>query len=401
MKILISNVGSTSLKFKLYEMPEEKVLCSAKAERVGSTDDGIYTYENTESGYKYSEDKVCIPTYTEGIDLFVRSMLDDENGVIKGIDEIEAVGFKTVLARGFDGVFELNDEVLDAMREMLPVAPAHNIPYLEAIGCFREMLPGVSFIGSFETAFHTTIPEYRRIYGLPYEWYEKYGIKRMGYHGNSHAYVGLTLEKMFGTTGKTVSCHMGGSGSLCAILDGKSVDTSFGLSLQTGLIQSNRTGDMDPYIIKYLKEKGFTEDEIFEGMSKKGGLLGISGVSNDLRHVAEAAEGGNDRAKLAIDTFVCSIVRYVGAYTFEMGGIDNIAFTGGIGENSPLIRREVMRSLEFLGLIVDEDKNNDPGKGIQVVTAEDSKVRGIVIPANEEIMVCRKAYEYLSGTREG
>ena len=395
MKILISNAGSTSLKFKLYEMPEEKVLCSAKVERVGSADDGIYSYENCLNGYSEKQEKVSVPTYTEGIGLFVSSMLDPANGVLSDISEVEAVGFKTVLAKGFEETHELTDEVIEAMREMIPVAPAHNIPYIEAIKCFREMLPETRFIGAFETAFHRNIPLYRKIFALPYEWYEKFGIKRMGYHGSSHTNVAETLAKMYGSTGKTVSCHMGGSGSICAIKDGESIDNSFGLSLQTGIIQSYRTGDMDPYIIKYLENKGFTEDEIFKGMEKTGGLYGISGVSNDVRYVTEAAENGNERAQLALDAFVYSIRRYIGSYVLELGGIDNIAFTGGIGENSVYIRKELMKSLEFLGCKIDEEKNADPGKGVQVVTTEDSKVRGIIIPADEEVIVCRKTYEYL------
>ena len=396
MKILVSNAGSTSLKFKLFDMPSEKVLCTAKVERVGSADDGIFSYENLINGYRTQETNVAVPTYTEGIDLFTKHMLDPENGVIETIDEVEAVGFKTVLAKDHIGVYELTEDVLCDMREMITVAPAHNIPYLEAIECFRQMLPDVKFVGSFETAFHATIPKERRIYALPYEWYEKYGIQKMGYHGASHSYVASVLEKLYGTTGRTVSCHLGGSGSLCAIVDGKSVDTTFGLSLQMGLIQSNRVGDMDPYIIKYLQAKGVSEEEIFEAMSKKGGLLGISGVSGDLRHVQEAADKGNERAKLAIDVFIYSIVKYVGAYTFEMGGIDNIAFTGGIGENSAYVRKAVMKSMEFLGLNIDEASNEKASTEIRTVTTDDSKIRGIVIPADEEIVVCRKTYELLA-----
>ncbi len=396
MKILISNAGSTSLKFKLYEMPEEKVLCTGKVERVGSSDDGIFSYENLLNGYSCKKEKVSVPTYTEGIDLFVSSMLDPENGVPSDISEVGAVGFKTVLAKGFEETHELTDEVMDAMREMVPVAPAHNIPYIEAITCFREMLPETRFVGAFETAFHRNIPLFRKIFALPYEWYEKYGIKRMCYHGSSHSNVAETFTKMYGTTGKTVSCHMGGSGSICAICDGESVDNSFGLSLQTGIIHSYRTGDLDPYIIRYLETKGLTEDEIFAGMEKTGGLFGISGVSSDIRYVTAAAEEGNERAKLALDAFVYSVRRYIGAYVLELGGIDNIAFTGGIGENSVLVRRELMKSLEFLGLKIDEAKNADPGKGVQVVTTDDSKIRGIIIPADEEIIVCRKTYAYLT-----
>lgn len=389
MKILVSNVGSTSLKFKLYDMPSEAVLCEAKVERVGSDHDAIYSYKDANRDEK--REGCSVPGYTEGIRLF----LTDMSGVC-GEDEIDAVGFKTVLAKGYYGIHELTDEVIAAMREYLFVAPAHNGPYLEAIGCFREIMPGARLVGVFETAFHTTIPPERTLYSLPYEWYERYGIKRMGYHGASHSYVADTLKSRYGSTGRSVSCHLGGSCSLCAIEDGLSVDTSFGFSLQTGVMHANRAGDIDSYIVPYLLNEGISMDEILYGLSKNGGLLGVSGVSNDLRMVQAAADEGNERAKLAVDMFVNQIVKYAGAFTAELGGLDNLVFTGGIGENSVAVRERVCSALSFLGLELDSSANNAPNSGVREISSPNSRVRALVIPANEELGIARRSYELIS-----
>ena len=389
MKILVSNVGSTSLKFKLYDMPSEAVLCEAKVERVGSDHDAIYSYKDANRDEK--REGCSVPGYTEGIRLF----LTDMSGVC-GEGEIAAVGFKTVLAKGYYGIHELTDEVIAAMREYLFVAPAHNGPYLEAIGCFREIMPGARLVGVFETAFHTTIPPERTLYSLPYEWYERYGIKRMGYHGASHSYVADTLKSRYGSTDRSVSCHLGGSCSLCAIEDGRSVDTSFGFSLQTGVMHANRAGDIDSYIVPYLLNEGISMDEILYGLSKNGGLLGVSGVSNDLRMVQAAADEGNERAKLAVDMFVNQIVKYAGAFTAELGGLDNLVFTGGIGENSVAVRERVCSALSFLGLELDSSANNAPNSGVREISSPNSRVRALVIPANEELGIARRSYELIS-----
>ena len=394
MKILVSNVGSTSLKFKLYDMPAERVLCSAKIERVGSAD-AIYSWENALTGEKKRAEGLDIPGYTEGIRLFLGDMCGP-SGAAASPEEIDAVGFKTVLARGFYGVHELTDAVLEAMREYLFVAPAHNGPYLEAIDCFRSVMPGAKLVGCFETAFHRNIPPERALYAVPYEWYEKYGIKRMGYHGASHSYVADTLAGLFGGTGRTVSCHLGGSCSLCAIEDGGSVDTSFGFSLQTGVMHANRTGDLDCYVVPYLLQQGLSLDECLDGLAKKGGLLGVSGVSNDLRKVQEAAEKGSERAKLAVAMFVNQIVKYAGAFAAELGGLDNLVFTGGIGENSAEIRRRVCSAFEWLGLELDAAANEAPGNTVRVISTERSRVRVLVIPANEELGIARRTFETVS-----
>ena len=390
MKVLVCNAGSTSLKFKLFHMPGDQVLAEGKVERVGSQDSAIYHFKKP-NGYKIYREGLCIPTYTEGIQLFLDCLLDPQEGVLGSLHELERVGFKTVLSKGHYGIHPLTPEVLKGMEDYLVVAPAHNIPYLEAIRQFQKLTPQAMLVGVFETAFHTTIPLERKMYGIPYEWYEKYGIERLGYHGASHSYVADTLAGQYGSTGKAISCHLGGSGSLCAIDNGKSVDTSFGLSLQAGLIQSNRNGDMDPFIIPFLQKEGLSLDEILEGLSKRGGLLGISGVSNDLRLVEEAAQQGNSRAALAIDVFCNGIIRYIGSYYAELGGLQHLVFTGGIGEHSATVREKVCDSLGHMGIWLDPAKNISYTENA-VISTPDSPVTIHVIPANEELGVARKTY---------
>lgn len=392
MKILVCNAGSTSLKFKLFDMPGDLVLAEGKVERVGSQDNAIFHFKKPD-GYKIYRENQCIPTYTEGIQMFLDCLLHETYGVLKSLKELERIGFKTVLSKDHYGIHELTQEVLKGMEDYLVVAPAHNVPYLAAIRQFQELTPDAMLIGAFETAFHTTIPLERKLYGIPYEWYEKYGIQKLGYHGASHSYVADTLAGLYGTTGKAISCHLGGSGSLCAIDDGKSVDTSFGLSLQTGLIQSNRNGDLDPFVIPFLVHEGMTLDEVSEGLAKKGGLLGISGVSNDLRLVEEAADAGNERAALAIEIFCNGIIRYIGSYYAELGGLDHLAFTGGIGEHSTTVRKKVCNSLRHMGIWLDETKNVSYTENA-VISTPDSPVTIHVIPANEELGVARKTYAY-------
>ena len=392
MKVLAANVGSTSLKFKLFEMPEEAALCEAKIERVGSRDKAIFAYGSLVTGKHYRLEGQCIPDYTTGIRMFLEALVSGEYGVIKSVGEIDRIGFKTVLSKGFYGVHELTDAVMDGMRDYLFIAPVHNAAYLEAIGPFNNLLPDVPKIGVFETAFHTTIPIERRIYGVPYEWYEKYGLMRMGYHGASHGYIAQE-SCAYGKAGRVISCHLGGSCSVCAIQDGRSVDTSFGFSLQSGLIHANRTGDADPYMIPFLKSEGLSAEEIEDGLSKHGGLLGISGVSNDMRDLQSAAESGNERARLAVDAFVSGIIKQIGAFYAELGGLDQLVFTGGIGEHSAFVRNAVCSQLRHLGIELDEEKNS-ASESVGVVSAAGSAVLVTVVPANEELGVARETAAY-------
>lgn len=392
MKVLAANVGSTSLKFKLFEMPEETALCEAKIERVGSRDKAIFAYGSLVTGKHYRLEGQCIPDYTTGIRMFLEALVSGEYGVIKSVGEIDRIGFKTVLSKGFYGVHELTDAVMDGMRDYLFIAPVHNAAYLEAVGQFNNLLPDVPKIGVFETAFHTTIPIERRIYGVPYEWYEKYGLMRMGYHGASHGYIAQE-SCAYGKAGRVISCHLGGSCSVCAIQDGRSVDTSFGFSLQSGLIHANRTGDADPYMIPFLQSEGLRAEEIEDGLSKHGGLLGISGVSNDMRDLQSAAESGNERARLAVDAFVSGIIKQIGAFYAELGGLDQLVFTGGIGEHSAFVRNAVCSQLRHLGIELDEEKNS-ASESVGVVSAAGSAVLVTVVPANEELGVARETAAY-------
>lgn len=391
MKILICNAGSTSLKFKLYDMPAEEVLASGGVERVGSTDDAIYKYDNASRGVSLREEKQSVPDYETGIRRFLSDLTDVERGAIGSVADIDRVGFKTVLSRGYYGVHELTEPVLQGMRDMYAAAPAHNGPYLAAIEALRAVLPEAMFVGAFETDFHRTIPLDRCVYGVPYEWMEKYGVRRMGYHGASHSYVASLLNEWEGKKYRAISCHLGGSGSICAIENGESRDSSFGFTLQTGLIHNNRVGAMDADIIHYLRAQGLSDEEIEHGMTKNGGLKGISGVSGDLRYVLEAAEAGNERAKLAVDVYVTGIIRYIGAFAAELGGLDCLAFTGGIGENSAVIRKMVCERLEYMGVRLSARRNTKE-KGDRSISKKHSKVRVYVIAANEELGVARKTY---------
>ena len=388
MKILICNAGSTSLKFKLWDMPALAVLAEGKVERVGSTD-AIFHY--LKGGFAIRQSSLSIPDYTAGIRRFLDALSAPEGGAVASLEEIEAVGFKTVLARGFYGVHRLTEDVLDGMRAYLSVAPAHNGPYLEAIAVFERLLPHAPRVGVFETAFHRTIPMARRIFPVPYEWYEKYGVMRMGYHGASHGYI---ARKLAGKR-RVISCHLGGSASLCAILDGQSVDNSFGFSLQMGIPHASRTGDVDVYLVPFLLEQGLTLEQIYEGLGKNGGMKGISGTSGDIRDVDAAMRAGSERAKLALDVLATQVIRYVGAYTLELGGLDAIAFTGGIGENYAPLRGAVLRAMAHMGMVID-DASNEQGAGERLISAPQSAIEAHVIPANEELMVVQSTYDCIN-----
>ena len=393
MKILVCNVGSTSLKFKLYQMPQGAVLARGRVERVGSREDALFGYANDVIGYSVDLEKQDIPSYSFGVRRFLDCLTDRTHGVIQKISEIDRVGYKATVSKGHMAVHEIDEAVLQGMRDWLPIAPLHNQGYLDTIAVMREQLPETIFIGCFETAFHREIPLCRRLYGVPYEWYEKYGVQRLGYHSASHGYIASVLKKRIGPSYKAVSCHLGGSSSVCAIRDGISVDTSFGMSLQTGLIHANRTGDLDCEVVPFLRAMGVSEQEIDEGIHAGGGLKGISGVSGDLRYVQEAASQGNERAQLAIDVFVDGIVRYIGGFHVELEGLDTLVFTAGIGEKSALIRRLVCEKLGVLGVRLDEEKN-DACRGEADLSAQGSRVRILVIPTDEEKGIADWTYRY-------
>lgn len=386
MKILICNAGSTSLKFKLWDMPDHVELALGRIERVGS-DRAIFQYEC--GAFRVKREPVSIPNYTAGIQMFLEHLTQGDAPAISELKDVEAVGFKTVLSKDHYGVHELTDDVLDGMRAYLSVAPVHNRCYLEAIDVFKKLAPSARLVGVFETAFHQTIPLKHRIYPVPYEWYEKYGLMKMGYHGASHSYVASRLSDKK----RVISCHLGGSGSICAILDGKSIDNSFGFSLQAGVPHASRAGDIDAYIIPYLLDQGMEMPEILSGLDQNGGLKGISGTSGDMRDIMQAIHEGSERAKLALDCLAVSILRYIGAYAMELGGIDAVAFTGGIGENSALLRKMIVEKMAFMGAKLDAAKNEACCHECKI-SACDSAIDVYVIPANEEYIVVNETYRY-------
>lgn len=395
MKILTCNVGSTSLKFKLYDMPAGTLLADGKIERVGSVDDALYAFTNHLTGNKIFQEKQAIPDYTTGIRRHLED-LTSSSGTIQNISELGGVVFKCPIAEGFPDVHVAGENVFIGMESFVSICGTHNIPTIKAIKLFQELLPDTPMACAFETGFHQTIPMERRLWGLPYEWYQKYGIYRRGYHGASHSYIASEIEKL--TQEKTyrlISCHLGGSSSVCAIQDGKSQDVSWGFSLQTGLPHAYRAGETDTSLFTYLMSKGLSVEEINEGLTRKGGLLGISGVSDDLRYIEKAAEAGNDRAQLAIDVYCENIIRYIGSFYAEMGGLEYLTFTGGVGENSSTVRERVCSRLSCFGIKLDAGKNKQGGKNC-LISAEDSTVKVYVLETNEELNVARRAYRLLA-----
>ncbi|HHV79625.1 MAG TPA: acetate kinase [Firmicutes bacterium] len=387
MLVLVTNVGSTSLKFKLFDMKDETVLASGKIDRIGSPK-SAYVYSGRGVDIK---EEISAPDYATAIDKMIASLTDPVHGVIGSLDEISAVGFKTVHAKGMTGSLLLDERVIKAMEEYYFIAPAHNPPYVKAIAMFKQAMPGKPMVGVFETSFHQTMPDYAYMYPIPYEWYEKYGIRRFGFHGASHRYVSQRVAQLLGKSQfRLVSCHMGGSSSLCAVKDGKSVDTSLGFSVQAGLPQGTRIGDVDAFVPLYLiKECGLSVDEVATGFAKKSGLAGISGIGSDMRDIQEAASKGNDRARLALDMYCYAVRKYIGAYAAALGGLDAIAFAGGIGENGVEIRAKVLSDMEFMGVKLDPKRNSE-GPAERVISAPDSAVTVFVVPTNEELIVARE-----------
>ena len=389
MNILICNVGSTSLKYQLFDMDAgEQVLAAGGAERVGAAM-SLFYHKNMKNGDAVRENMV-FPTHREAISAMLEKLL---NGVVDSLEEISCVGFKVVHAKGVTGVQYLTEDVLQAMADFNSVAPAHNPPYIAAIRQFAALMPNTPLIGSFETAFHANMPPEAYLYPIPLELSRKHAIRRYGFHGASLEYLSTwTAEKMGREDLKLVCCHLGGSGSLCAVKNGVSIDTTMGMGLQCGVLQNNRIGDMDPYIIFHLVEEcGMELGEVKQMLQTKSGLYGMSGgVSNDLRDVQDAADAGNEDAANAVKAYSYIIKKYIGAYAAAMGGVDAIVFGGGIGRNSASVRKMALEGLGFLGAELDEGKNTDC-KGGDDLSKEGSKVRIFVVDTNEEIIVARKA----------
>lgn len=396
MNILICNVGSTSLKYQLFDMlAGEKVLASGGAERVGAAK-SLFYHKNHLTGDTVRNEAV-FPTHSEAISAMLQHLL---NGCIASTAEISCVGFKVVHAKGVTGVQYLTEDVLQAMADFNSVAPAHNPPYIAAIRQFAALMPSTPLIGSFETAFHAQMPPEAYLYPIPLELSKQYAIRRYGFHGASLEYLSTwTAHKMGRDDLKIVCCHLGGSGSLCAVKNGVSIDTTMGMGLQCGVLQNNRIGDMDPYIIFHLVEEcGMDLQEVKTMLQTKSGLYGMSGgVSNDLRDIQEAADAGNVDCQNAVKAYSYGIKKYIGAYTAAMGGVDAIVFGGGIGRNSAAVRAQALEGLECLGAKLDPEKNRTATGGDDI-SAADSSVRIFVVDTNEEIIVARKAKALLETT---
>jgi acetate kinase len=392
VKVLVPNLGSTSLKYQLIDMDGERVLARGKIERIGSALAIVTTWD---AAGKSTQATAAVPDHRAAI----QTLLDRLHGGAQPT-AIDAVGFKAVHGGPrYRGSFLVTDELLEAMKEFVPVAPVHNPVYIQAMQVFREVLPGVPIVAVFEPGFHVTIPERASVYGVPFEWLEKYGVRRYGFHGSSHRYISQRVPEVLGRSAaglRLVSCHLGGSSSICAIRDGKSLDSSFGFSAQSGMEHAARCGELDPFAVLHVMEKEkLTTAQMRELLSKKSGLLGISGVSSDLRDIEEAAAQGNTRAALAIEVLVYEVKKYLGAFAVALGGLDAVAFAGGIGENSWQVRQEVCRGLEFLGLRLDEEKNRAPGSNDRIISSRDSNVAVLVIYTNEEIIVARETVRVL------
>jgi len=392
VKVLVPNLGSTSLKYQLIDMDGERVLARGKIERIGSALAIVTTWD---AEGKSTQATAAVPDHRAAI----QTLLDRLHGGAQPT-AIDAVGFKAVHGGPrYRGSFLVTDELLEAMKEFVPVAPVHNPVYIQAMQVFREVLRGVPMVAVFEPGFHVTIPERASVYGVPFEWLEKYGVRRYGFHGSSNRYISQRVPEVLGRSAaglRLVSCHLGGSSSICAIRDGKSLDSSFGFSAQSGMEHAARCGELDPFAVLHVMDKEkLTTAQMRELLSKKSGLLGISGVSSDLRDIEEAAAQGNTRAALAIEVLVYEVKKYIGAFAAAMGGLDAVAFAGGIGENSWQVRQEVCRGLEFLGLRLDDEKNRAPGSNDRIISSRDSNVAVLVVYTNEEIIVARETVRVL------
>ncbi|MEA4960123.1 acetate kinase [Lutispora sp.] len=390
MKIFVVNCGSSSLKYQLINMKNEEVEAKGLVERIGIP--GSVLKHQPANGEKVviEED---MPTHKEALKHVIDALMDKNYGVIKNMNEINAVGHRVVHAgEKFAFSVVINDEVVNALKDCIDLAPLHNPPNIIGIEACRQLMPGVPMVGVFDTAFHQTMPKEAFIYALPYELYEKYGVRRYGFHGTSHKYVAQRAASMLNKNIedlKIVTCHLGNGASVAAVKQGKSVDTSMGFTPLEGLAMGTRCGDIDPAIVKFVMEKENLDLAGIDNlMNKKSGVLGISGVSSDFRDIEEVAEKGNMRADLALKVFAYKVRKYIGAYAAAMGGMDAIVFTAGLGENSASMRAAVCEGLEFLGVEIDNEKNNVRGKEADVSKA-DSKVKVLLIPTNEELMIAR------------
>lgn len=397
MKVLVINCGSSSLKYQVIDMENENVLAKGLVERIGIPG-SVLKHEATGKEKVTIEDEM--QDHKIALEHVIKAILDPAHGAIKDISEITAVGHRVVHGgEKFSASVKIDEDVKKAVEECIELAPLHNPPNLIGINACEEILPGVPMVGVFDTAFYQTMPKSSYLYGLPYEYYEKYKMRKYGFHGTSHKYVSQRTAELLGKNPEDINiitCHLGNGASVTAIEKGKSVDTSMGLTPLQGLIMGTRCGDIDPAIVTFLMEKeNLSISQINDVMNKKSGVLGISGVSSDFRDIEQAAADNNERAKVALETYYKTVKKYIGSYMAEMGSLDAIIFTAGLGENSSEARAEICKDMQALGIEVDSEKNNVRGKE-QIISSDASKIKVLVIPTNEELMIARETLEVLN-----
>ena len=396
MKILVINCGSSSLKYQVIDSDTEHVLAKGLCERIGI--DGRLTYQPTgQDKIKYD---APMPAHRQAVELVLKQLTDPETGILKSVDEIQAVGHRMVHGgEKFACSTLLTDEVLKTVESCNDLAPLHNPPTLVGVAACKELMPTTPMVGVFDTAFHQTMAPEAYIYGLPYEYYKKYGMRRYGFHGTSHKFVSQRTAELLGKKPedvKVIVCHLGNGSSISAVDGGKCVETSMGLTPLEGLIMGTRSGDIDPTCIEFIAHKeNITLEEAMTIINKKSGVLGISGVSSDFRDLEEAANEGNERAKLALDAFCHHVKKYIGSYIAVMNGVDAIVFTAGIGENSPEVREQIMEGFGFIGATIDPVANKVRGKET-LISTPDSKVKVFCVPTNEELAICRDTVEIVT-----
>jgi len=393
MKILVANLGSTSFKYRLFDMRTEQQLARGGIERIGADESPMFV----ELDSARTEASAPVPDHAEAVRCCLAQLTDAEHGCLESADEVAGIGFKAVHAGSLGPACRVTSAVLERMEEFSAVAPAHNPPYIAAMRQLIERLPEIPLVAAFETGFHATIPDRNGYYAIPYEWADEHEVRRWGFHGASHRYIAERTAEILGRSNlRIISCHLGGSASLCAIRDGQSMANSLGMSPQTGLPHNNRVGDFDVFALPRLMEKtGKSLAELLDSLAQESGLLGLSGVSGDVRDLEQAADD-NPRAQMALDVFVGAVRQHLGAYLVELGGADAIVFTGGIGENSVTVRAAVCRELEQLGIRLDASAN-ESASGEQAIHDSQSAVQIWIVPTNEEIIVARQCKQLLEG----
>jgi acetate kinase len=392
MKILSVNAGSSSLKFQMYEMPEEKVLISGVFERIG-IENSFYTIKL--NGEKIKKE-VVLSNHTDAVKILTNELL--ENNIVSDLSEIKAIGHRMVHGgEKYASSVLLTEDVITAVEELSDLAPLHNPANLVGVRAFKEVIPSAVAVGVFDTAFHQTMEEENFLYPVPYEWYKEYGVRKYGFHGTSHKYVSEKMASILGKEEtKIITCHIGNGGSLAAVKNGKCIDTSMGFTPNAGIIMGSRSGDIDASLIPFvMKKTGMNISEIDNALNKKSGLLGISGVSSDSRDIEDGIKSGNDRCKLAQEMYVNKIVKYIAEYYVELGGADAIVFTAGVGENSITTRKQIIDKLACLGIKLDEERNNVRAE-VALISTDDSSVKVYVIPTDEEVMIARDTYKLAS-----